>query len=278
MQSRNKPRAGFTLVEVLAALMITAGFVAVVLPFAGRLATRWWVGEIAVETADGWMQALARLSDDLSQAVPIAVQQGDKDIIVFAAGPGFVQFIRPAVGGAGGMRLETIRYDVSPSAAGHALVRRAGPFSPTVPADPGSPATLLDGPFLLRFRAYGHDNVPHAAWTIGRDAGRDRTHHRGQGDPLATAEPGAPADRGRGSPSDPNSMMARLVGPGADLLLRRAGEVADHAGNQLGRPFGRLDDCGAKASTGPDCTDAHPETTQQRAATTQIRRRTMGGM
>ena len=163
MRSRSG-EAGFTLVEVLAALIVTAAFVVVVLPFAGRLATRWWVGETTVEAADGWMQALTRLSDDLSQAVPMSVRQGDRDIIVFAAGPGFVQFVRPAVGEAGKLRLETVRYDVSPSPAGHALVRRAGPFSPVAVADPGSPATLLDGPFRLRFRAYGHDNVPQAAW------------------------------------------------------------------------------------------------------------------
>ena len=63
-------RAGFTLIEVLAALVITSAFVAVVLPYAGRLATHWWVGETTVEAADGWMQAVSRLGEVLCQGLP----------------------------------------------------------------------------------------------------------------------------------------------------------------------------------------------------------------
>ena len=139
-------RAGFTLVEVLAALVVTAGFVAVVLPFAGRLATRWWVGEARVEAADGWMQGVARLSDDLSQAVPIMVRQGDKAVASFDAGPDFVQFVRPALGSAA-LGLETVRFEVRWSAAGSALVRRAARFRPGDPSAPGSPTTILEGPY-----------------------------------------------------------------------------------------------------------------------------------
>ena len=156
-------RAGFTLVEVLAALVVTAGFVAVVLPFAGRLATRWWVGEARVEAADGWMQGVARLSDDLSQAVPIMVRQGDKAVASFDAGPDFVQFVRPALGSAA-LGLETVRFEVRSSAAGSALVRRAARFRPGDPSAPGSPTTILEGPYRFRFRAYGEDLVPRATW------------------------------------------------------------------------------------------------------------------
>ncbi len=55
---------------MLAALAVTGAFVAVVLPYAARLATHWWVGEATVEAADGWMQAVSRMGDDVAQAVP----------------------------------------------------------------------------------------------------------------------------------------------------------------------------------------------------------------
>ena len=156
-------RAGFTLIEVLAALVVTAVFVAVVLPFAGRLATRWWVGEARVEAADAWMQAVARLSDDLAQAVPIVARQGDKAAVSFDAGPDFVQFVRPALGRAA-MGLETVRFEVRSSGAGSALVRRSARFRPGDASAPGSPTTILEGPYRFRFRAYGEDLVPRAAW------------------------------------------------------------------------------------------------------------------
>ena len=168
MRSRDG-QAGFTLVEVLAALIVTAAFVAVVLPFAGRLATRWWVGEATVEAADAWMQALARLGDDLSQAVPLTVSQGEKDIVSFDAGPDFVRFVRPALGGASNMRLEIVRYDIRPSAAGTALIRRARPSGDGPSADAGPPTTILEGSFRLRFRVYGHDNVPQLTWAGADD-------------------------------------------------------------------------------------------------------------
>ena len=64
---RGGARAGFTFIEVLAALVVTGAVVAAVLPYAARLASHWWVGEQSVEAADGWMQAAARMGDDLAQ-------------------------------------------------------------------------------------------------------------------------------------------------------------------------------------------------------------------
>lgn len=159
------PRAGFTLIEVLAALAVTSALVAVVLPYAGRLATHWWVGEATVEGADGWMQAVSRLGDDLAQALPYGVGGDDRPDPAFQAGPESIAFVRPALGGAGG--LDAVTYEIRPSAAGSALVRRSRAFDPsTFGRDVGgTSATLLDGPFRLRLVEVARDGTRRRAWS-----------------------------------------------------------------------------------------------------------------
>lgn len=161
------PRAGFTLIEVLAALVITTAFVAVVLPYAGRLATHWWVGETTVEAADGWMQAIARMSDDLAEAVPLEVGQGEPRMLAFRGGADVIRFVRPALGGSGGRDLEVVSYAVRSTAAGQALVRQsrrldAGGFD----ADPAGSAivALIEGPFRFRLVTLDRDGTRRRGW------------------------------------------------------------------------------------------------------------------
>ena len=158
-------RAGFTLIEVLAALVVTSAFVAVVLPYAGRLATHWWVGETTVEAADGWMQAVARMGDDVAQALPYGLGADGQTEVAFAAGPDGVTFVRPALGDAGG--LDTVTYEIRRSAAGSALVRRNRPFDPAFFGRDGggASATLLDGPFRLRIVEVARDGARRRGWS-----------------------------------------------------------------------------------------------------------------
>lgn len=162
------PRAGFTLIEVLAALVITTAFVAVVLPYAGRLATHWWVGETTVEAADGWMQAIARMSDDLAEAVPLEVGQGDSRVLAFRGGADVIRFVRPALGGSGGGRdLEVVSYAIRSTADGQALVRQSRRIgSGAFDADPAGSATvaLIEGPFRFRLVTVDRDGTRRRGW------------------------------------------------------------------------------------------------------------------
>ena len=157
-------RAGFLLLEVLAALVVTIAFVGVVLPFAGRIVTHWWSGQTAVEGADAWMQAVARLGDDLAEAEPLSIPGADG--LAFRAGPRRVVFVRPKLGDpAAG--LETVTEAIVTTAAGEALTRRAAPFDPdTFASEPreGGATTLIEGAFRLRFASVGADGVPRDSW------------------------------------------------------------------------------------------------------------------
>ena len=130
MPRPNKSRAGFALIEVLAALVITASLVAVVLPFASHLLARWRTGQPEIDSADTWMQAIARLSDDLAQAVPITGAGASSDAVEFRLAPGSVKFVRPSLGDSADLGLETVTYVVGSSPAGDVLVRYAQPFVP----------------------------------------------------------------------------------------------------------------------------------------------------
>lgn len=158
-------RAGFTLIEVLAALAVTSAFVAVVLPYAGRLATHWWAGETTVEAADGWMQAVGRMGDDLAQALPYGLGAEGTPDVAFTAGPDGFGFVRPALGGARG--LEAVSYEIRRSAAGSALVRRSRPFDPAAFGRDvgGASAALIDGPFRFRLVEVGRDGARRRGWS-----------------------------------------------------------------------------------------------------------------
>lgn len=159
------PRAGFTLIEVLAALVVTGAVVAVVLPYAARLATHWWIGEATVEAADGWMQAVSRMGDDVAQAVPYGLGDGDgAPAAAFQAGPDGIAFVRPALGGGAG--LEAVSYEVRASPAGGALVRRSRLFDPATfgRGVGGTSATLLDGPFRFRIVEVAADGSRRRGW------------------------------------------------------------------------------------------------------------------
>ncbi len=159
------PRAGFTLIEVLAALVVTGAFVAAVLPYAARLATHWWVGEATVEAADGWMQAVNRMGEDVAQAVPYGLGGGDAaPAAAFRAGPDGIAFVRPALGD--GVGLDAVSYEVRPSPGGSALVRRSRRFDPAAFGRDvgGASATLLDGPFRFRIVEVAADGTRRRDW------------------------------------------------------------------------------------------------------------------
>ena len=207
---RADPRAGFTLIEVLAALVVTGALVAVVLPLAGRLAARWGRGEATVEAADGWMQAIGRLGDDLAQAVPYGLGPDGGAAAAFRAGPDAIAFVRPALGDAGG--LETVRYEVRASPAGAALVRRSRRFDPEAfdREVGGATATLLDGPFRLRLVEVSPDGTRRRDWAPS------------DGMPLAVELSAVPARPGTGTPVPAGPVLLPIAAR-APAVARKAG-------------------------------------------------------
>lgn len=156
MRPRTEARAGFALIEVLAALVVTAAFVALVVPFAIHLLARWGTGEPEIESADAWMQAIERLSDDVAESVPILLAGNGGYTVGFRAAPESMKLIRPSLQKAAGASLEVVTYSIISKPGADLLVRRARPFVAEtfdVEQAPESESVILDGPFRLRFSA-----------------------------------------------------------------------------------------------------------------------------
>lgn len=162
-------QAGFTFIEVLAALVVTILIVTTVLPFATRLATRWWLGAARIEGADAVMQAVARLSGDLAQAVPYGLPGGDTSALAFRGDETSLTFVCPTIGQPGAAGLDIVRYDIRATGAGAALVRRSRAFDAAAFAagDLGgaAPSTLMAGPYRFRVSYVADDGSRQGVWT-----------------------------------------------------------------------------------------------------------------
>jgi prepilin-type N-terminal cleavage/methylation domain-containing protein len=123
---KSDPRAGFTLIEVLAGLFITGLFIVVVMPFITQLVGRAWSGQGNMAAADEWMRMDARLLADFGEAKPLSKGNGS-NALVFDATPRHVKFLhRSLTGNRDDLELVTLSIESDPD--GESLVRSAEPY------------------------------------------------------------------------------------------------------------------------------------------------------
>lgn len=166
---RSDSRAGFVLIEVLAALAVTGVVLAIAAPFFGRLITRWSTGQASAQRQDQWMQAIPHLSEDLGQALPLSLG-GGRLRLAFHATPKLIIFVRETLEDRGKTKLETVRWTIERSAAGDRLLRSSSPFEPDLfeaEPDQGRTTPLLAGDFHLRFSVVDADGQSGAEWLSG---------------------------------------------------------------------------------------------------------------
>src|SRR5688500_3408724 len=83
----SNPRAGFTLIETLAALAIAAAVFAVIAEFAGRTLRNWNYGDGVIASMEMITRGLGRLGTDLALALPMTPPGTDGSTVYFAGGP-----------------------------------------------------------------------------------------------------------------------------------------------------------------------------------------------
>lgn len=153
---RPDPRAGFTLIEVLAALFVTGLFVVTALPFLTRVVGSAWKGEANMMTADEWMQASARMAADFGEAIPLSMRKGSKPRLAFRARPDRVEFVRRSLT-EDRARLQIVTIRIEEDSEGESLVRSALTYSEDAFDASDSDAhsqeiALLKTPCHLRFK------------------------------------------------------------------------------------------------------------------------------
>jgi general secretion pathway protein J len=161
--------AGFSLIEAMAALALTAIIIMALSSVAGQWLPNWRRGFVELQRADLLGVGLERLVDDLSAAEYVTPSAG-APAPLFEGDASSVVFVRSAIGPDAYPHLEIVRLAEIKEDRGLAMVRTRARFTPTAPRAPaqaiafGNPVTLIRAPFHISFAYAGPDRVWLPSW------------------------------------------------------------------------------------------------------------------
>jgi general secretion pathway protein J len=161
--------AGFSMIEALAALALTAIIILGLSSVAGQWLPNWRRGFVDLQRADLIGIGLERLSDDLSAAEYVTPSAG-APAPLFEGDASSVVFVRSAIGPDAYPHLEVVRLAEIKEDRGLAMVRTRARFAPTSPGGPtqtiafGDPVTLIRAPFHISFAYAGPDRLWLSSW------------------------------------------------------------------------------------------------------------------
>jgi hypothetical protein len=157
------PRAGFALIEMLAALAIAVAVLALLAQFTAQTLRNWSRGESTIATMEMLTSGLGRLRADLAQALPMRPPGTDSESIIFSGEPNRLLFV--STGSAAGDRgLALISVTVQEDQDGIAVIRERGSVA-TAGTLLRDPVILLRGRMRVQFSYRGPDGQPTATWT-----------------------------------------------------------------------------------------------------------------
>ena len=208
--------AGFSLIEAMATLALTATIIVALSSVAGQWLPNWRRGFVDLQRADLLGVGLERLVDDLSAAEYVTPSGG-------ALGPLFngdassVTFVRSAIGPDAYPHLEIVRMAEIKEDRGLAMVRTRARFAPAAPVGQavafGDPVTLIRAPFHVSFAYAGPDRVwlpswkgreqlPEAVRITVRDTIANRVLAASTVARMRVTAPGAPKPQAQASAAD----------------------------------------------------------------------------
>jgi general secretion pathway protein J len=164
--------AGFSLIEAMATLALTATIILALSSVAGEWLPNWRRGFVDLQQADLLGVGLERLVDDLSAAEYVTRSAG-APAPLFEGDASSVMFVRSAIGPDAYPHLEIVRLAEIKEDRGLAMVRTRARFAPTAPIAPGAPAqaiafgdpvTLIRAPFHISFAYAGPDRLWLSSW------------------------------------------------------------------------------------------------------------------
>ena len=161
---RADARAGFALLEMLAALTIAVAIMALLAQFTSQSVRNWNRGESTIAVMEMLTTGLARLKTDLSLAIPMRPPGTDSTNVVFIGEPGSVVFVAATGFGAGDRGVELISVNVVTNEDGIAVVRQRGQVtSGQTPLR--DPVVLLRGRMQVQFSYQDYDGQTVPTWT-----------------------------------------------------------------------------------------------------------------
>jgi general secretion pathway protein J len=161
--------AGFSLIEAMAALALTATIIMALSSVAGQWLPNWRRGFVDLQSADLLGAGLERLADDLSAAEYVTPSAG-APAPLFEGDASSAVFVRSAIGPDAYPHLEVVRLAEIKEDRGLAMVRTRALFAPTSTDRAahaiafGDPVTLIRAPFHISFAYAGPDRVWLPSW------------------------------------------------------------------------------------------------------------------
>jgi general secretion pathway protein J len=168
MKPSRATEEGFTLIEALAAVALTAAILAGLATIAGQWLPAWRHGFTALQNADRIGLALDRIAEDVGGA-EYARPEGGKGAPLFRGESSAVAFVRRRIGPGATPRLEIVRIGLSD---GGETQRVRANFAPGVIGAFGDAATLLAPPFRVAFAYAGKDGRWLDVWNDPQDLPR----------------------------------------------------------------------------------------------------------
>jgi hypothetical protein len=164
-RSRESGIAGFSLLEVMAALVVTMLLVLALTPFVGQMLSTWTRGSEAARFVELATRGVAVLRADLRHAIAWTGEAGSADGAQFRGSEVSLSFL--AATGLGPRRdgLQMISITIDASADGRALVRRSAPLVGAAHGSFADPVVLFSGPFSYRFKYHARKGGESPAWT-----------------------------------------------------------------------------------------------------------------
>jgi general secretion pathway protein J len=189
---RSDGEAGFTLIEMLIALLLTVGVLSALATVTSQWLPNWNRGFVHVQRTELLGQGLERLVADIS-AAEFVTANGKAKLPLFDGDELGVRFVRTAIGPNTRPGLEVVRISTMSDDRGTALVRARAPFV-TIPeqgkirdlSNFSDPVVLMRAPYRAVFSYAGPDRawlnswhdadqLPVAIRVLVRDAATQRT-------------------------------------------------------------------------------------------------------
>ncbi len=152
---RHAASGGFTLVETIVALALGALLLSFVIPNLNYTMIHWRRGQGASDWQDQWMQAIMRLTQELDEALPLMVGDGDAQKLAFNGNAQSLTFVRLTRGVTGEQKLKTIHISVEHDDDGDKLRQSAQTFDAehfSDSQDQSGGMVLFEGPYQLSFK------------------------------------------------------------------------------------------------------------------------------
>jgi prepilin-type N-terminal cleavage/methylation domain-containing protein len=159
--SRN---AGFSLIEVMAALVVTCLLMMALTPFVNQLLSTWARGSLIGAIVDMTSRGIGQLRKDLRHAVPLEARRG-----VTAFRGDELHFEFPAATGLGtgrgGVEMVAISAEQLEGKKLAIVRRRSGHVSTESGAEFKDPVVLFSGNFQYMFRYIAQDGTRQSTWS-----------------------------------------------------------------------------------------------------------------